>query len=167
MRLLSKQPNGLPPQTDPVADVDIRNTVVSFRKDNGELCLSRELSSGEKRVLQAREKELADALLPYSLEELDLVVAEVAMTAACFPRMRMEGQDAAKIYTGAASQVLERYPRWAVSKACSLIREGEAGLERLDDAPSVPQLNQITKKVTAGYRFRLEQARELLSAKVK
>lgn len=166
MRLLSKQ-DGLPPQTDPIADVDIRNTVVSFRRDNGDLCLSRELSSGETRVLQARERELAAALVPYSPEERDLVIADVAMTAACFPRMRMEGQDAAKIYTGAASHVLEKYPRWAIAKACSLIREGEAGLDRLDDAPSVPQLNQITKKVTAGFRFRLEQARELLTAKVK
>jgi hypothetical protein len=112
---------------------------------------------------------LTEALLPFGLQEIAAVEAELAAMLSGFRANRQQGEDG-EAMVEVTRRVLREFPAWAISRACLLIATNQAEVDgkRLDRrfAPNDTEIHAVVSAVVKMRREALASAQALLGAPV-
>jgi hypothetical protein len=156
----------LPAIFDRDADRAIPDRVLAWVGSDGGAELRRPLATAERKTLERRVGSLQRALVPWSKADRNLLEGEISLMFSGFPSMQKLDDVAATGLVAQHLQSVRPYPFWAVSKACRLVRTGQAGLP-LQYCPSEPEFNAVVRRLVSDYERRLVEAQRLLDAKVQ
>lgn len=161
---LSLPPASAPPAHSPPCETELPS-LIAWRDSRGFVELRRELTDGERGLLEAHEEALAHALAPFGEGEEMAVRSAISGMLSGFRMMRQEGLNVVAV-TEVVFNRLKEFPAWAIAFGCDQIAKGKAGLDRRF-APNDGEVYSVVEEVVRWSRTRQDRARQLLSARVE
>jgi hypothetical protein len=165
--IIRRDAGNLPPLVDPMTDRRIPDLVFSnWIPSTGPRAVIRPLSEHERALVEARAGDLRGALLPLPREHNNRAGAALAEMLGGFRSTLRVDYETALDMAESLARLLSPYPAWAIERACSLIRAGDAGLDK-HYAPNDTQIVEVVRGVVRHYQRTLAVMDALLTAPVE
>jgi transposase len=133
------------------------------REVAGTPVLRRPFSDAELSALQGRVWSLSCGVAPPQETHRDALLRAILGMLGGFPMMQRYDEVAGLAIAAAYLWSARKRPRWAILKACDMVRSGNAGLN-LAFCPSEAEFNTIAGRCADPYVNALRRAKELLAA---
>lgn len=160
----------LPRISNRLTDVDIPMNVWSaWKPDVGDRQLRRALTVVERGALEARRAELAPMVEGYGPADVPGIAAALAAMFSGFTSMR-HGEDEAVAKIESICRLLDKFPGWAIEKACASIRMNGVWRDGKFDRrwpPNDAELVDAVRKEARIYTDQHRSAVALLAATVE